>query len=325
MHTKSLNLTIFPIDCWPRREWDTDKNTTSHSQESPPVAALPNSSLRSQAERKLLDQFLSRNETDVALLNYPKFTPGSSREMIRHLSEHAEVLAKSPVALQILEKAFATEIFIDLSPFQAMPATIIRSLLHSDALMNVKVLNLSGIDAVSHNEVDETLGAIKKDLNELYLLVQPARQTDYPLQELAAITNTLESRLLSQKLMLGSAFSRGLRRRPWLEPFERETSDQKKVLGLLPDNKVLWSAFPVIQLLYKYIEKPRFFNEEEKRSTIFLGDAFLTPIRFVTGLMQVLRLQMLQPKYCTWGIELDLTLTFASAPSSLKYPNSIGK
>jgi len=325
LHTKCLNLTIFPIDCWPGRQWDTNNNTTFHPQESLPVAALPNFSLRSQAERKLLDQFLSGDETDVTLLNYPKFTPGSSREMVRHLSEHAEALAKSPVALQILEKAFATEILIDFSPFQAMPATIIRALLHSDFLMDVKVLNISGIDAVSNNEVDETLGAIKKDLNELYLLVQPAREADYPLQELAAITNTLESRLFPQKLMLGSAFSRGLRKRPWLKPFERETFDQRNVLGLSPDNKVLWSAFPVIQLLYKYIKKPVYFDEKEERSTIFLGDAFLTPIRFVTGLIQVLRTRILQTKLNTFSIELNLTLNFASAPSSLKYPKSIGK
>lgn len=80
-------------------------------------------------------------------------------------------------------------------------------------------------------------------------------------------------------------------------------------------------SFPVIQLLFKYGGT---MHECDLLTAFFLGGAFLTLIRFVTGLMKIVQGRLNdQLGKLTVPSELDFPLTFAGTPSSLVSPESI--
>lgn len=93
---------------------------------------------------------------------------------------------------------------MDVSQFQNIPATIIRKLLQSDALKCVKLLNLSDIKAISDSEVAETLGSIKQDVQDLYILEKPNLDAENPLEVVTAMQNISGNEATYQKFVLVS-------------------------------------------------------------------------------------------------------------------------
>lgn len=231
---------------------------------------------------------------------------GFARDMQRHLIENADALSKSPAAVGILKKAFAGEKYFSFTPFyNKLSANDLIDLASSEALRDVKTANLSGFDS----ETDAgTVVAIVEHLrlDSLYLLSRPDRSTEAPFEILQALAKGCNHPLVRKKLILGSAFSRSLRQNFWAPQIPTAVDPR------------LWKTFPVIQLLYR---TPADFSRCNGPwvTNFFLGDAFLSPIRFVTGLLNVIRGRFQEPRQA--GMMqggLSVPPTFACAPSSLK-------
>lgn len=233
-------------------------------------------------------------------------------DLQNYLIEHADALSKSPVAAEILKKAFAGEKHFDFTPFLSQVAEDdLVTLASSKAMRDLKTANLSGID--SFVEAIPTAAAIVEHLklDSLYLLTRPDRRTEDPSGMVEALANGCNRPLVSQRLVLGSAFSQSLR-------LTEKTNWRPAAL-----DTGYWKTFPVMQLLYhgpaelKGIRTARGY--EPWFSGSFLGDAFLTPVRFVTGLLNLVKGRFKEPRQTGTGKgQLDVPLNFACAPSTLK-------
>lgn len=300
------------LDCWPEGGWqvtagagDTEVGL-SHGDTN--KKAVP--SLRSLSQDKLFQELLSSDgPPDLTLLDSPMLFSGFTRDMQRYLIEHTDALSKSPAAVEILKKAFASEKQFDFSPFHdSLAAEDLVALAGSEALGNVKTANLSGFDS----EIDtRTVAAIVDHLklDSMILLSRPNRPTEDPWEMLEVLAKGSSRPLVHQKLVLGSALSRSIRQN-FPAPQTRTT---------VPPG--LWKTFPVIQLLYQGPAQFRFPFRDEKpwMTDFFLGDAFLSPVRFVTGLLNVIKGKFQDSWQGGTNLGgLDVPLTFACAPSSLK-------
>lgn len=233
-------------------------------------------------------------------------------DLQHYLIEHADALSKSPVAVEILKKAFAGEKHFDFTPFlSALAEDQLVALVSSKAFGDLKTANLSGID--SYHEASPTVAAIVEHLklDSLYLLTHPDRQIEDPSEMVQALAKCSNHPLVSQRLVLGSAFSRGLRRpsrHTWI-PATLDTG--------------YWKTFPVMQLLYH--GPTEFKGSRAGRgngpwlSGFFLGDALLTPIRFVTGLLNVVKGRFKEPRQGGTGRgQLDVPQNIACGSSTLR-------
>lgn len=235
---------------------------------------------------------------------------GFADDLQHYLVENAGMLCKSPNALEIIAKAFAGVKDFDFTPFQnRLSADDLVALVRSDAFRDVKTANLSGFDSAPNGIpiVSAIMDHLK--LDSLYMLARPDRRTDNSFKMLQALAKCSKQPLVSKRLVLGSAFSRGLRPcdKTMQTPAELDTGYRK--------------TFPVIQLLYHGPEAfgPRRRGNEPWILDFYLGDAFLTPVRFVTGLLKVIKGRFQEP-YRTGMMygQLDVPLTFACAPCSLQ-------
>lgn len=271
-------------------------------------------SLRSLSQNKLFQELLSSDSPpDLTLLDEPmEYFRNFTSDLQHYLVEHADALSKSPAAFEILEKAFAGERHFDFSPFLSQLAEDdLVALASSEALRDLKTANLSGID--SFIEAIPTAASIVEHLklDSLYLLARPNRRFEDPSAMVEALANDSNRPLVSQRLVLGSAFSRGLRR-----------TNKTDWEAAVPDTGY-WKTFPVLQLLYHgptAFRGTRAARENELwLSGYFLGDAFLTPVRFVTGLLNVIKGRSKEPRQAGTGKgQLDVPLNIACASPTLR-------
>lgn len=300
------------LDCWPEGGWRTNAGAgetevgLTHGDTN--KKAVP--SLRYLSQDKLFQELLSSDgPPDLTLLDNPMLFSGFTRDMQRFLIENIDALSKSPAAVEILKKAFASEKQFDFSPFHdKLAAEGLVALAGSEALGNVKTANLSGFDSETDTR---TVAAIVNHLklDSVILLSRPNRPTENPWEMLEVLAKGSSRPLVHQKLVLGSAFSRSIRQNVWAP----------RTCTTVPPG--FWKTFPVIQLLYQGPTQFRltYGNEKPWMTDFFLGDAFLSPVRFVTGLLNVIKgkVQDLWQGGMNRG-ELDVPLTFACAPSSFK-------
>lgn len=300
------------LDCWPEGGWQVNaaagetEVVLSHGDTN--KKAVP--SLRSLSQDKLFQELLSSDgPPDLTLLDNPMLFSGFTRDMQRYLIENTDALSKSPAAVEILKKAFASEKQFDFTPFHnKLAAEDLVALAGSEALRNVKTANFSGFDSETDTR---TVAAIVNHLklDSMILLSPPNRSTENPWEMLEFLAKGSNRPLIRQKLVLGSAFSRSIRQNFWAA----------RTRTTVPAG--FWKTFPVIQLLYQGPTQSRLTwgNEKPWMTDFFLGDAFLSPVRFVTGLLNVIKgkFQDLWQGGLNLG-ELDVPLTFACAPYSFK-------
>lgn len=270
------------------------------------------------ATAKLITELISRgDDVDVQLLDHPLQIPGMRRNLIAHCRQHADSLVQtsSMATAQILAVLFSYEKEVDLSPYHQMTPRAMRFLLNK--LKAVRVLNLSGTLASSDMEISQTLTAIDHDLDELYILVRPDRETDNPMAAFQAVSRWSFG---CRKLVLGSVLAQAIAERPWLLDYNDEfkiqtqpdfpitvvdSSASANITGLL-------RSFPVIQLL---LQGPGIY-EPATHETYFLGDAFLNPTRFAVGIFNFIRSRIARPWLGRTGSAV--AHAFASAGSSLR-------
>lgn len=299
-------------DCWPDGDWQTTLGAGDSKSRPARTGSNKGSvpSLRTLSQNKLFQYLVSSEEPpDLTLLDQPMLFRNFPRDLQRYLIENADTLCKSPYAVEILKKAFGGEKVFDFSPFQGkLPADDLIALASSEALENVKVANLSGFDSPTNaTTVAAVLEHLK--LDSLYLLARPYRSTENTSEMLKALAKCHNQPLVRQRLVLGSAFSQSIRQDFW----DPETPT--------PFDPSHWKTFPVIQLLYNGPDEFDSYHHsgESWLTHFFLGDAFLTPVRFVTGLLNVIRYNFHYPAVVAFQFgHRDVPLNFARASSSLE-------
>lgn len=300
-------------DCWPDGDWQTtpggDDSKVGPSRTRSNKVSVP--SLRTLSQNKLFEYLVSSDEPpDLTLLDQPMLFRDFPRDLQRYLTENADTLCKSPYAVEILKKAFWGEKVFDFSPFQGkLPADDLIALASSEALENVKVANLSGFDSPTDAT---TVAAVLEHfkLDSLYLLARPDRSTENTSGMLKALAKCHNQPLVRQRLVLGSAFSESIRPDFWDPESPKYSFDPSH-----------WKTFPVIQLLYNGPDEFKSYHDggESWLTHFFLGDAFLTPVRFITGLLNVIKYNFQNPAAAGFHVgHRDVPLNFARASSSLK-------
>lgn len=267
-------------------------------------------SLRSLCQATLFPELLSSDDPpDLTLLDTPMLFSGFARDLQRYLTENVDALCKSPAAVEILKKAFAGEKHFDFTPFHNKLARDgLIALASSEEFKGMKTVSLSGFDSWEDNRTVVRIMEHLK-LDSLYLLSSPNRRTEYPSDLLSALATVSNQPLVRQKLVLGSAFSRGVRGHDWFNQ------------TLTAVNPTYWKNFPVVQLL---VRGPTDFNlsssdDKPWMNDFFLGDALLTPVRFVTGLLNVIKGRCRERlRAGSLNGTLEVAINFSCAPSSLK-------
>lgn len=301
-------------DCWPDGHWQTTPgggdSKAGPARTGSSKMSVP--SLRTLSQNKLFQYLVSSEEPpDLTLLDQPMLFRDFPRDLQSYLTENADTLCKSPYAVEILKKAFWGEKVFDFSPFQGkLPADDLIALASSEALENVKVANLSGFDSPTDAT---TVAAVLEHfkLDSLYLLARPDRSTENTSGMLKALAKCHNQPLVRQRLVLGSAFSESIRPDFWDPESQSPTSFD-------PSH---WKTFPVIQLLYNGPDEFKSYRDggESWLTHFFLGDAFLTPVQFITGLLNVIKYNFQNPAAAGLHVgHRDVPLNFARASSSFK-------
>lgn len=297
-------------DCWPDEDWQTTA-VGGDSKVGPRTGSNKVSvpSLRTPSQNTLFQYLVSSEEPpDLTLLDQPMRFHDFSRDLQRYLTENADALSNSPVAVELLKKAFWGEKVFDFTPFQGkLSADDLITLASSEALKNVKMANLSGFDSPTDME---TVAAIMEHLklDSLYLLARPNRSADNPSEMLNALAKCQNQPLVRERLVLGSAFSHSIRQDVRFHP--------QRPISFDPS---YWKTFPVIQLLYNGPDAFASPRRQPWLTHFFLGDAFLTPVRFVTGLLNVIKYNFQYPQNSGFSVgHLDVPLNFALTSSSFK-------
>jgi hypothetical protein len=274
-------------DCWPDERWKTttagDDSTRGLAPTEADKPSVP--SLRSLSQQKLFQELLSSDgPSDMTLLDEPMLFRGFASDFQRFILDNADALSKRgpSVTIPILKKAFVGEKTFDFTPFRGkLSVDDIVALVSSEALRAVKTVNLSGFDSTTDlSAVAAVVEHLK--LDSLYMLARPDREADNISETLDTLSNCSHHPLVHQKLVLGSAFSRSIRMNFW-EPQPPLVVDSR-----------CWKTFPIIQLLY---QGPAHFHmySDIWLTNFFLGDSFLTPVRFVTGLLNIIKGRFIDP------------------------------
>ncbi|KAH9883434.1 hypothetical protein F4778DRAFT_766939, partial [Xylariomycetidae sp. FL2044] len=273
---------------WPSDSWQLDDTILSDT-EPEPTQSSTGTSLYSTALAKLVDEALESVDFDFATLDPARELPNFQRSLRDYLTANPAKVVRSSSASPLLQIALANEKRIDLGMFHGLSVDCIHSLLYSPQLRDsVDVLILpSTAAALPTDALAELLPP--KIIKELYLLENADRDGDESAEKFIALLPRVE------KLVMSSVFSRGVRMNPILAA---DASPQAS------------PAFPVLQIIARLPEK---FRDGSVIGCMFLGDAMVSPVRFIAGLFKALRTHT----EFSSGNGLDVALSLASAPRSL--------
>ncbi|KAL2679246.1 hypothetical protein Neosp_010013 [[Neocosmospora] mangrovei] len=261
-------------------------------------------SLRDMAAAKLFDRLLTSRDDDFdpSLLDEVRNFPGFQRMVKEYLLCHPEKVGPTHASAHLLQLAYAGEDCLKWNLFTELDPKTIQVALASDALKGATGISLT---ASSNHEPAELLKALASldRLHTLQVLDRPDREDEDASNRLFDALAESDPPLALKKLTLTGLYANGIRQNIW-----RPYRDHPKVVP----------AFPVVQLLVSHEGKDSGFvaSSELQLESFYLGDAPLTPTRFINGLFQYLASQML----CLLsynGTGLQCAHCFSCGPSAL--------
>lgn len=261
----------------------------------------PQLSLRCQATAKLCDS-VSSAEISPSYLYDMDWIPGFGLTVKQYLLRNTDQVGVSPSWAPLLEMAYAGETFLEWHQFTNLSSQTLKAVFNGDILSNITGISLSPPSAPdTPKDIVEALSTLKT-LDTLQVLDYPDRRDDSMGIEMRESLAELAPGLVKKSLVLSHLYL-------------CETPGY----GCTPparDPKAL-KAFPVFQLLLFYEEG---YNEVQSSSCLDLGDTFLSPMEFVAGLLQFLKLFLSESNKIRVGI--DAAYYFAYRSSSLDESNS---
>ncbi|KAH7016981.1 hypothetical protein EDB80DRAFT_677823 [Ilyonectria destructans] len=262
----------------------------------------PKLSLRCQAAAKLFDS-ISSSEISPSYLYDMDWMPGFGLTVKEYLLRNKDRVGVSPSWAPLLEIACAGETFLEWHQFKNLSSQALKAVFNNDILSKVTGISLPPPSAPdTPKDIVEAL-SILKTLDTLQVLDYPNRRDESMSIEMHESLTKLAPGLVKKSLVLSHLFS-------W-EP-----------LRILPvqDPKAL-TAFPVFQLLLSYAD---WSPEEQHSSCLNLRDAFITPVEFVSGLLQFLKLFLSGAHEVLAGIDAFHCFAYRSSSLDGSHSRKIG-
>uniref|UniRef100_A0A8H7N720 Uncharacterized protein n=1 Tax=Bionectria ochroleuca TaxID=29856 RepID=A0A8H7N720_BIOOC len=290
-------------DLWPWVSW----NVAGYlADQSGPL--LGPKGLLQQTAAALVDAVLFHNDQDDLnpITAFIQQVPNVRPILRDAILERADEVGKTAVSLSLLSLVYEGEQHLDWSAFVNLDAPGLSSALQTLSRHQVASINLSGTKfSQATSELWSALSHIAYP--NIYLLEPPSRLDDESSKSISTEFTTLSPQPKINRLVMSSLMSR---------PF-RPRSGQ-----LFPDTSAappLVESFPIVQLLVSHGKE----GAVDKLLPVwpyeyfFLGDAFLTPTRFITGLFRYMRNMIgLRASFDNTS-GFDAAMCFAASSSSL--------
>lgn len=264
--------------------------------------------LLQQTAAALVDAVLFHNDQDDLnpITDFIQQVPNVRPILRDAILERADEVGKTAVSLSLLSLVYEGEQHLDWSAFVNLDAPGLSSALQTLPRQQVASINLSG------TKFSQATAELWSSLSHLaypniYLLEPPSRLDDESSKSISTEFTTLSPQPKINRLVMSSLMSR---------PF-RPRSGQ-----LFPDTSAappLVESFPIVQLLVSHGKE----GAVDKLLPVwpyeyfFLGDAFLSPTRFITGLFRYMRNMIgLRASFDNTS-GFDAAMCFAASSSSL--------
>ncbi len=262
-------------EVWPWGAWVADDSEEApqpaHDQAPTQRGGAP---LMDQALAKLVQVMVSSTQQDVVgLLEEPKRIPDFGLRLRNHLFAVKDKLVTCPAAPELFKAAFAGEAFLDWSLFLGLAPETIMGALEGPELHGARGLSICpDWNTTSPSALAHAICSFP-GLRDLYVMESPGRLNEGPIGELY-MALAANPRCPKGKMFLAGAASHALKLRMWLPTTKT----------FLPP-----ASFPVQQLVIAPFEWPAVGIIRDVTLYHFqLADAFLTPSRFVNGLLTLL-------------------------------------
>ncbi|CAG9977519.1 unnamed protein product [Clonostachys byssicola] len=290
-------------DLWPWVSWNVAGYPADKSG-----SLLGPKGLLQQTAAALVDAVLFHNDQDDLnpITDFIQQVPNVRPILRDAILERADEVGKTAVSLFLLGLVYEGEQHLDWSAFVNLDAAGLSSALQTLSRQQVASINLSGTKfSQATSELWSSLSHLAHP--NIYLLEPPSRLDDESSKSISTEFTTLSPQPKINRLVMSSLMSR---------PF-RPRSGQ-----LFPDTSAappLVESFPIVQLLVTHGKE----GAVDKLLPVwpyeyfFLGDAFLSPTRFITGLFRYMRNMIgLRASFDNTS-GFDAAMCFAASSSSL--------
>ncbi|CAG9954527.1 unnamed protein product [Clonostachys rosea f. rosea IK726] len=225
---------------------------------------------------KIVEALLVSNEMEDfnAAKDQLEALPNSAAILRKTLLSRAGQVGKTPHSPLLLGLAYTGETHLDWAAFTNLDIAGLKSAFEAGSFASVKSLNLSGtLASRSPSELPPVLSGLTC-LKSLYLLDRPDRLDDDETAQ--AVLGLASSDLLGlalEKVIVSAVMSIAIRLKTWLP----DTNDAPDTIP----------GFPIAQLLvYHKNDANNDYGQVVPYEYFFLGDALLSPVRFVNGLLR---------------------------------------
>jgi hypothetical protein len=285
---------ISHTDVWPWGNWVSIQPAEVPQSEKLPTQ-IGGASLKDLAMAKLVQTMLSSAQPDLSLLEGLDEIPTFRKSLRDHLYAVKDGVSSAPGAPDLLRAAFAGETFLDWTRFLGIAPETIMAALQGPELKDTTGLALCpDWSCTAASDLARAICTLPQ-LRDLYVMEFPGRASEGPIGELY-IALAANARCPTGHIFLSGAASCAFKERLWLptdEPFSPMPSFPISQLLVVGENPI--PSQSMIPVVYYY----------------YLGDAFLTPLRFVDGLIRFLG--------CTLGSQMRSESSW-SLPAAYLFP-----
>ncbi|CAG9976206.1 unnamed protein product [Clonostachys byssicola] len=273
LDTKPLINIATLAETWPWGKWevrDAVPSDTNQPEDHPVVQSLVDKSMDKIVEALLVS-------TDMSEFNAAKdqieALPNSVAILKKTLLGRADQVGKTPHSVLLLRLAYTGETHLDWAPFTNLDIADLRTAFEAGSFASVKSLNLSGtLASRSPSELPPVLAGLTC-LKSLYLLERPDRPYDDEAPQAVLGLASSDTGLVLEKVVVSAVMSIAIRLKTWLP----DTNDAPDAIP----------GFPIAQLLvYHKNDAIDVYGQVAPYEYFFLGDALISPARFVNALLR---------------------------------------
>ncbi|CAH0058200.1 unnamed protein product [Clonostachys solani] len=275
LDTKPLINIATLAETWPWGKWevsDAVPRDTIGPDNHPVVQSLVEKTVE-----RIVDALLVSNDLDEfnAAKDQLQVLPNSAAILKKILLSRADQVGKTPHSLLLMGLAYTGETHLDWAHFPNLDIVGLQSTFEAGSFASVESLNLSGTLASRSLSLPRVLSGLTC-LKSLYLLDRPDRLDDDSAAQVVLGLASLDSGVALEKVVVSAVMSIPIRLKTWLP----DTNDAPDAIP----------GFPIAQLLvYHKTDTINVHGQVAPYEYFFLGDALLSPARFVNGLLRYVR------------------------------------
>ncbi|KAI0098071.1 hypothetical protein GGR51DRAFT_438904 [Nemania sp. FL0031] len=255
-----------------------------------------------QATNSLIQKALQLDDFETSIFDHVRHLPGFKALVQQALQGGRDTLGDTRAVGRLIRLAYAQrDGHLGLEILGNLSANTVSAALDDNLDADGTVTSLSlCIDSISSTPAELAIVLSQAtSLKEIYLLQNPARESDALSAQIFTTLATQTEVLSHTRVVFAGAFSSALRKRFWLPTRPHLMTRQ---------------VFPIQQILARHQCKAGRRISFEYNYT-YLEDGLLTPEHFAAGFL--LWLSALEPKSYHWFEEKAPFFAFSSAPASL--------